>query len=88
MSRTTTVTIDEKDYTLQSVSPSWFYETIDDCGVGTDNQDSKKYINELLKNVVVSPAEIKSEGLKYFDKDDNVGTVKKLIKEINRFLLN
>ena len=86
MARIATVTIDDVDYTLQSVSPSWFYELQDDCGIGTNDRDMKKFINELLKNVVVSPAEIKSEGIKYFDKKDDIGTSEKLTKEIMAFL--
>ena len=86
MSRTTTVTIDDIDYTLQSVSPSWFYELQDDCGIGTDNRDTKKFINELLKNTVIMPSEIKTEGMKYFDRNDDIGTPEKLTKEILSFL--
>ena len=86
MSRTETVEINGTEYTFQSVSPSWYYKNQDDCGIGTSDRDSKKYVDNILKNVVISPAEIKTEGMKYFDKNDDISTVSTLVKEIERFL--
>ena len=40
----------------------------------------------MFKNVVVSPAEVKSDGMAYFDAKEDVKTPEKLIKAIEQFL--
>ena len=75
------------EYTLQSVSPTWYFGVNDDCGMtGGGRRDTTKYIDTMLKNVVISPAEVKADGISYFDEKDDIKTPEKLIKAIETFL--
>lgn len=86
MSKTAKITIDEQEYTLQSVSPSWYFRTNDECGITGGKRNTSDYIDKMLRNCVVSPPEIKAEGIKYFDDKEDIGTPEKLLREIERFL--
>lgn len=87
MSKQTTVTIGDQEFKLQSVSPSWYYEFNDKCGItGGGRRDSVKYMDGMFKNVVTSPPEVKAEGMKYFDDRDDLKTPEKLISLIESFL--
>lgn len=87
MSRQTKVTVNNQEFTLQSVSPTWYFGVNDDCGMtGTGKRDTTKYIDTMLKNVVIAPPEVKSQGIAYFDENDDVKTPEKLIKAIEQFL--
>ena len=70
---------------LQSVSPSWYFDLMTDCKDG-GNLDNRRYMDELLRACVISPAEIRSKGLAYFDEREDRRTAMDLVKEINRFL--
>ena len=82
-----TITVNGEEYTLQSVSPTWYFGVNDDCGMtGGGRRDTTKYIDTMLKNVVISPAEVKADGISYFDEKDDIKTPEKLIKAIETFL--
>ena len=63
MAKQKKITIEETDYTLQSVSPKWYYDLNDRCGMTGGKKNTAGYIDELLKNVVVDPADIRTQGL-------------------------
>lgn len=73
---------------LQSVSPRWYYDINDKCGnTGSGGKRrSADYIDIMIKNCVVSPAEVKTAGLDYFDERDDLNTPEKLITAIETFL--
>lgn len=81
------VTIEGQEFTLQSVSPSWYFQTNDECGMtGGKNRDTSKYLDTMIKNVVIAPPEVAKGGLSYFDEKDDIKTPEKLIKAIEQFL--
>lgn len=87
MAKTKNVTLDGQEFTLQSVSPSWYFETNDDCGMtGGGRRDTSKYLDTMFKNCVTSPAEVKSMGMAYFDDKEDVKMPEKLIRAIEQFL--
>ena len=49
-------------------------------------RDTTKYLDTMFKNVVISPAEVKADGMAYFDEREDVKTPEKLIKAIEQFL--
>jgi hypothetical protein len=87
MARTKKVTVNGSEFTLQSVSPSWYYEQNDNCGnTGGGKHQSAKYMDIMFRNCVISPAEVKADGMGYFDENDDLKTPEALIKEIESFL--
>lgn len=73
--------------TLQSVSPSWYYDINDKYGMTSrGRKQSSKYLDELFKNCVVFPGEIRNNGIKYFDDSDDIVGAEELSKEIESFL--
>lgn len=89
MAKQTKVTVEEQEYTLQSVSPSWYFQTNDDCGMtGGKGRDTVRYLDTMFKNVVIAPAEVATGGMSYFDEKEDVKTPEKLIKAIEQFLRN
>ena len=87
MAKQKKVTIEGVEYTLQSVSPSWYFQVNDDCGMTTDNRrDTVKYLDTMFKNIIAAPAEVRQGGMDYFDEKEDVKTPEKLIKAIERFL--
>ena len=61
MAKTKEITIGEQKFTLQSVSPSWYYDFNDECGnTGSGKRKSTKYMDGMFKNCVVAPADRKS----------------------------
>lgn len=83
MAKTMEKTIGGEDYVLQSVSPEWYLDNYDRFGRG---KNTKRYADELIKNVVVSPPEIASRGIAYFNERDDVGAAMELVDEIENFL--
>ena len=72
---------------LQSVSPQWYFEQNDKCGMtGSGSRDTARYMDILFKNVVTSPANVASKGLKAFEENEDIETPELLIREIERFL--
>ena len=80
-------TVNGTEYTLQSVSPTWYYDTNDECGnTGSGKRKSAKYMDGMFKNCVVAPAEVKAKGMEYFDDNEDLKTAEKLIAAIEQFL--
>lgn len=89
MAKTKEVTINGQKFTLQSVSPTWYYNFNDECGnTGGGKRKSVKYMDGMFRNCVVSPPEVKADGMAYFDKKEDLSTAEKLIAEIETFLRN
>ena len=50
MAKTKEITIGEQKFTLQSVSPSWYYDFNDECGnTGSGKRKSAKYMDGMFK---------------------------------------
>ena len=87
MARHETVNVLGIDYELQSVSPQWYFEQNDKCGMtGSGSRDTARYMDIMFKNVVTSPANVASKGLKAFEENEDIETPELLIREIERFL--
>ena len=87
MAKQKKVKVKEKEYTLQSVSPRWYFEMNDRNGMTGGKKNTAGYIDELFKNVVIEPAEVKANGLSYFEEmDDGIGVAEELLKEVESFL--
>lgn len=86
MAKQKTINIDGQEFTLQSVSPTWYFGVNDECGMTGGKRDTTKYLDTMFKNTVISPAEVKTEGMAYFDEKEDVKTPEKLIKAIEQFL--
>ena len=86
MAKTKTIKIGDQEFTLQSVSPTWYFGVNDECGMTGGKRDTTKYLDTMFKNTVISPAEVKSEGMAYFDEKEDVKTPEKLIKATVQFL--
>lgn len=86
MARKEQITVNGEKYTLQSVSPRWYFELNDRCGMtGRGERDTAQYMDELLKNAVVEPVEVSVKGLGYFDDLEDIDTPEKLLREIESF---
>lgn len=84
MARHEQVKVNGSSYELQSVSPQWYFEQNDRCGMTGDRKDTARYMDVMFKNVVVSPAEVSRKGLAAFE--DDIETPELLIREIEKFL--
>ena len=71
MARTKKITVNNVEYTLQSVTFTWY---------------SAKYADALIKGCVTAPAEVAKQGLKYFDDQEDLATPGELVREIENFL--
>jgi hypothetical protein len=88
MAKTIKVEVRGVEYTLQSVSPSWFYDTCDKYGITGDKQQrTKDFRDIIIKNCVVSPTEVREKGLKYFDDTDDIAGSQELFRAIDSFLV-
>lgn len=87
MARTKTVTVNDVEYSLQSVTFSW-YSNLTDLYVNpaSGRKNTAKYADLLIKGCVTAPAEVAKEGLKYFDEQDDLITPGELVREIESFL--
>ena len=86
MSKTKDVTINNMKFTLQSVSPTWYYDFNDECGNTGGKRKSAKNMDGMFKNCVTFPPEVKAQGMAYFDENDDLSTAEKLIAAIEQFL--
>ncbi len=87
MARQKKVTVNGKDYTLQSVSPKWYFEVNDRYNMTGGKKNTAGYVDEMFKNVVVEPLEVKTQGLEYFcDMDDGIAVAETLLMEAESFL--
>jgi hypothetical protein len=83
MAKQETKNINGIEVTLQSVSPEWYFDNFDRFGRG---KNTKRYVDELIKNVVVQPAEIRQKGVEYFNEFEDIGGASLLVEEIENFL--
>lgn len=83
MSRQEEKTINGVAFVFQSVSPDWYLDNYDRFGKG---KNTKRYADELIKAVVVSPPEIASGGIGYYNERDDVASALELVDEIENFL--
>ena len=86
MARQKKVVVNDQEFTLQSVSPRWYFGLNDRCGMQTRNQKSAEYLDGLFKNVVIEPKEVNTKGFDYFEEAEDVSTPEKLLREIESFL--
>lgn len=86
MARTTVESVNGMDFTLQSVSPTWYYEQNDKYGMTGGKKRSVEYMDTMFKNVVIKPAEVAEKGMGYFDETEDLDTAEKLISRIESFL--
>ena len=87
MARTKTVTINEQEYQLQSVSFS-HYANLTDLYVNPSHgrKNTARYADALIKSCVIAPAEVAKNGIKHFDEMDDLATPGELVREIENFL--
>ena len=87
MARQKNVTVNGVDYTLQSVTFSW-YTNLTDLYINPANgrKNTAKYADALIKGCVTAPAEVAKQGLKYFDDQEDLATPGELVREIENFL--
>ena len=87
MARQKNVTVNGVDYTLQSVTFSW-YTNLTDLYINPANgrKNTAKYADALIKGCVISPAEVAKGGVKYFDEQEDLATPGELVREIVSFL--
>lgn len=87
MARQKNVTVNGVDYTLQSVTFSW-YTNLTDLYINPANgrKNTAKYADALIKGCVISPAEVAKGGVKYFDEQEDFATPGELVREIESFL--
>lgn len=87
MARQKTITVNGVEYTLQSVTFSW-YSNLTDLYINPANgrKNTAKYADSLIRGCVTAPAEVAKGGIKYFDEQDDLATPSELVREIENFL--
>lgn len=86
MARQKKVTVNDTEFTLQSISPQAYFDLNDSCGMTGNKKSTSKYIDGLFKNVVIEPKEVSVKGMGYFEDMDDIDTIEKLLSEIESFL--
>lgn len=86
MAKQKEVVLNGQAYKLQSVSPRFYLELNDSCGMTGGKRNTCKYADELFKNAVIEPKELANKGMDYFEETDDIDAVEKLIAEIESFL--
>ena len=87
MARTKKTTINNVEYTFQSVTFSW-YSNLTDLYINpaSGRKTTAKYADALIKGCVTAPAEVAKQGIKYFDEQEDLATPGELVREIENFL--
>ena len=87
MARTKKITVNNVEYTLQSVTFTW-YSNLTDLYINpaSGRKNTAKYADVLIKGCVTAPAEVAKQGLKYFDDQEDLATPGELVREIENFL--
>ena len=87
MARTKKTTINNVEYTFQSVTFSW-YSNLTDLYINPAScrKNTAKYADALIKGCVTAPAEVAKQGIKYFDEQEDLATPGELVREIENFL--
>ena len=72
MARTKKITVNNVEYTLQSVTFTW-YSNLTDLYINpaSGRKNTAKYADALIKGCVTAPAEVAKQGLKYFDDQED-----------------
>lgn len=86
MAKQKKVTVNEVEFTLQSVSPIWYLDHNDACGMTGGKKKTASYMDGLFKNVVIAPKEVSNQGIAYFEATEDISTPEKLLGEIEFFL--
>ena len=88
MAKQKTYTINGQEYRLQSVSPTWYMEQNDKYGMtGGGKKETAQYMDAMFRNVVISPPEVASRGISFFDDNDDIKSAVALLKAIEAFFL-
>lgn len=87
MARTKKITVNNVEYTLQSVTFTW-YSNLTDLYINpaSGRKNTAKYADALIKGCVTAPAEVAKQGIKYFDEQEDLATPGELVREIENFL--
>ena len=87
MAKTKKITVNNVEYTLQSVTFTW-YSNLTDLYINpaSGRKNTAKYADALIKGCVTAPAEVAKQGLKYFDDQEDLATPGELVREIENFL--
>ena len=86
MAKQKEVVVNGNKFMLQSVSPRWYFDLNDRCGMTGGKRKTAEYIDELFKNVVIDPKEVSTKGFDYFEEAEDILTSEKLLGEIESFL--
>lgn len=86
MAKQKEVVVNGNKFMLQSVSPRWYFDLNDRCGMTGGKRKTAEYIDELFKNVVIDPKEVSTKGFDYFEEAEDILTPEKLLGEIESFL--
>ena len=86
MAKQKEVVVNGNKFMLQSVSPRWYFDLNDRCGMTGGKRKTAEYIDELFKNVVIDPNEVSTKGFDYFEEAEDILTPEKLLGEIESFL--
>ena len=81
MYRKENITVNGQEFELQSVSPRWYFEVNQRCGMSGDNKDILRYMDTLFKNVVTCPIEVMRKGFDYFEEREDIETAELLVRE-------
>ena len=87
MAKSETVEVGGVAYTLQNPSPRWYLQCTTRNRDANGNLDLEDYLDELFKNCVVSPADVRNRGLACFDDAEDLQGALQLRKAMERFLL-
>lgn len=86
MAKTKKIIINGAEYELQSVSPTWYLDLNDECGMTGGKRKTAKYMDNLFKNTVTAPKEVSTKGMQYFEEQEDISSAEKLLVEIESFL--
>ena len=74
MAKQKEVVVNGNKFMLQSVSPRWYFDLNDRCGMTGGKRKTAEYIDELFKNVVIDPKEVSTKGFDYFEEAEDILT--------------
>lgn len=86
MARKKEVTVNGLKFILQSISPQNYMDINDEHGMTGGRRNTAGYIDTLFKNVVIEPKEVNTQGMDYFNQNDDIDTTERLLKEVESFL--
>ena len=86
MAKQKEVVVNGNKFMLQSVSPRWYFDLNDRCGMTGGKRKTAEFIDVLFLNVVIVPKEVSTKGFDYFEEAEDILTPEKLLGEIESFL--